>query len=59
VQVVAATSRNLEQDVARGAVDRGLYERLNMLELRVPPLRERIEDIPASVDFFSRRIAAR
>jgi DNA-binding NtrC family response regulator len=59
VQVVAATSRNLEQDVALGAFDRGLYERLNMLELRVPPLRERIEDIPAFVEFFSRRIAAR
>lgn len=59
IQVVAATSRNLEQEVARGAFDRCLYYRLNMLELRVPPLRERIEDIPAFVDFFARRIAAR
>jgi DNA-binding NtrC family response regulator len=59
VQIVAATSRNLEQDVTRGAFDRCLYYRLNMLELRVPPLRERIEDVPAFVDFFSRRIAAR
>ena len=59
VQVVAATSRNLEQEVTRGAFDRGLYYRLNMLELRVPPLRERIEDIPSFVEFFSRRTAER
>jgi len=59
VQVVAATSRHLQQEVARGTFDRGLYHRLNMLELRVPPLRERIEDIPVFVDFFSRRAAVR
>lgn len=57
VQVVASTSRDLDVVVEAGAFHRRLYDRLNMLELRVPPLRERIEDLPEFVDFLSRRIA--
>lgn len=59
VQVVAATNRDLEQEVEKGAFREDLYYRLNMIELRVPSLRERPEDIPSFIEFFSQRFADR
>ena len=59
VRVVAATHRDLEADVLRGAYRQDLYYRLKVVELLVPPLRERLEDLPALVDRFLERIAAR
>lgn len=59
VQVVAATNRELEIEVAEGRFREDLYYRLNMVEFRVPPLRHRVDDIPSFVDYFSRKFSAR
>jgi DNA-binding NtrC family response regulator len=59
LQIIAATNRDLEVEVAEGRFREDLYYRLNMVELKIPPLRNRIEDIPELVEFFSVRFAAR
>ncbi len=59
VQVVAATNRDLEIEVAEGRFREDLYFRLNMVELKVPSLRQRPEDIPLFMEFFSRKYAER
>ncbi len=59
VQIVAATNRDLEKEVAEGRFREDLYYRLNMVELHVPALRDRVEDIPAFIDFFARQCAQR
>jgi two-component system, NtrC family, nitrogen regulation response regulator NtrX len=52
VRVIAATNKNLEQEIARGAFRQDLFYRLNVIPFHVPPLRDRKEDIPVIARFF-------
>ncbi|MBI4364091.1 MAG: sigma 54-interacting transcriptional regulator [Candidatus Latescibacteria bacterium] len=58
VRVLCATNVNLKTRIARGEFLEDLYYRLNDICFRVPPLRERPEDIPLLVDYYSRRFAS-
>jgi two-component system response regulator AtoC len=57
VRVIAATNRNLEEMMRNGAFREDLYYRLQVIELRVPSLRERPEEIPPLVEFFLSKYA--
>jgi len=59
VRVIAATNRNLKQEVDDGRFRMDLYFRLNVFPIHIPALRQRAEDIPTLVEYFISRFAAR
>jgi DNA-binding NtrC family response regulator len=59
VRLIAATNRDLEAEDAPSFMRRDLYHRLNVLRIHVPPLRERLEDVPSLVEHFAHLFCAR
>ena len=59
IRIIAATNRNLEQMVEQGEIRHDFYHRLNVVNIHVPSLSERREDIPALVDAFVQEYAER
>jgi formate hydrogenlyase transcriptional activator len=58
-RIITATNRNLEEEVRKGRFREDLWYRLNVFPITVPPLRDRIDDIPPLVNFYVQKISKR
>lgn len=58
VRVLAATNKNLQEEIEKGNFREDLFHRLNVIPIRVPALRDRLEDIPALTAYFTKQICS-
>jgi two-component system, NtrC family, nitrogen regulation response regulator NtrX len=56
VRIIAATNKNLKEEIEKGNFREDLFHRLNVIPIQIPPLRERIDDIPILVEHFTKEI---
>jgi len=56
VRVISATNKNLKEEMEKGNFREDLFYRINVIEIEVPPLRERKDDIPLLIDYFAKTI---
>ncbi len=56
VRVISATNKNLKEEMEKGNFREDLFYRINVIEIEIPPLRERREDIPLLIDYFAKTI---
>jgi len=59
LRIIAASNKDLEQELEKGTFRRDLYYRIHVIPIKVPPLRERAEDIPLLVNFFLEKYSAK
>lgn len=59
VRIIAATNKEIEEEVKQGRFREDLYYRLNVIPIHIPPLRERTEDIPLLIDYFINKVSKR
>ncbi len=58
VRIIAATNKNLKEEIQKGNFREDLYHRLSVIIINVPPLRERLDDIPELIEYFVENIAS-
>lgn len=57
VRIISATNKNLSDEINNGNFREDLFHRLNVIPISIPPLRERVDDIPLLIDYFSAQIS--